>query len=224
MKTTIVSLGGSLIVPDKIDTNFIDEFRKTIKKFTSQGNKFIIVCGGGKIARNYQKAATEICSQSNENLDWLGIHATKMNAWFMKAIFGNDAENMIIEDPMKKVKFSRKILIAGGWKPGWSTDYDAVLLAKKFKAKEVINLSSADHVYDSDPRKNRNAKKLEKISWKEYRKISGDKWKAGLSLPFDPVASKEAEKLGIKVHIIGKDLDNFEDVLNEKKFEGTLIE
>ena len=123
----------------------------------------------------------------------------------------------------KKIKFTKRILIAAGWKPGWSTDYDAVVLAKNLKINTVINMSNIDYVYDCDPKKNKNAKKIKDICWKHYRKISGNKWKAGLNKPFDPVAAKEAEKLGLKVIIIGKNLGNFENLLNDGKFEGTII-
>src|SRR3989338_7563824 len=222
-KTIVMSLGGSVIVPDKIDVSFLKKFKKTIGKYTSKGYKFVIICGGGKIARDYQKAASQIAKQSNDYLDWLGIHATKMNAWLMKSVFGKDAEKLIVDDPRKKVSFTRNILIAGGWKPGWSTDYDAVLLAKNIGVKTIINISNIDYLYEKDPKKYNNAKKIESISWMEYRKISGNEWKAGLNAPFDPVAAKEAEKSGLRVFIIGKDLKNFEKLLQSKKFEGTII-
>ena len=218
-----MSLGGSVIVPDKIDINFLKSFKKTIDKYTNKGYRFVIICGGGKIARDYQKAASQIVKQSNDYLDWLGIHATKMNAWFMKAVFGKDAEKLIVDNPTKKIKFIRRILIAGGWKPGWSTDYDSVLLAKNLGVKTVINVSNIDYLYDKDPKKHKDAKKIKNISWKQYRRISGNEWKAGLNLPFDPIAAKEAEKSKLKVFIIGKNLRNFENLINGKKFEGTII-
>jgi len=222
-KTIIMSLGGSVIVPDKIDINFLRSFKKIINKFIKKNCRFVIFCGGGSIARNYQKTASQIAKLNNNDLDWLGIHATRLNANFLKIIFKNDAENIIIENPNKKIKSNKKIIIAAGWKPGWSTDYDAVLLAKNLKNKTIINMSNVDYVYNKDPKINKNAKKIINIGWKDFRKIIGLKWKAGLNKPFDPVAAKEAEKLGLKVIIIGKNLKNFENLLNNKKFEGTII-
>ena len=223
-KMIVMSLGGSVIVPDKIDVNFLRDFKKIIEKYVGKGYKFAIYCGGGKLAREYQKAASEASKFENEDLDWIGIHATIMNAEFVKALFGNDAENEIVRNPTKKIKFDKKIIIAAGWKPGWSTDYDAVLLAKNLGSDIVINMSNVDFLYDKDPKKYKDAKKIEKISWREYRKISGDKWEAGMNVPFDPIAAKEAEKSRLKVAIIGKDLENFEKVLNGKEFRGTLIQ
>ncbi len=223
MKTIIMSLGGSVIVPDKIDIKFLKSFKKIVEKFVKKGYKFVIYCGGGKIARDYQKAASKF-KVSNRDLDWIGIHATVLNANFVRILFGNIAEDFIVTNPTSKIKFNKKILIAAGWKPGWSTDYDAVLLAKNLKINTMINMSNIDYVYDKDPKKNRNAKKIKNINWKGFRKITGNKWKAGLNMPFGPVAAKKAEKLRLKVIVIGKNLRNFESLLNDKKFDGTVIE
>ena len=223
MKTIVLSLGGSLIVPKSVDTNFLKNFKRTIENYIKKDYRFVIYCGGGKLARLYQEVASKIIKLSDENLDWLGIHATRLNANLLKILFKDNAEQIIINDPAKKIKFDKKILIAAGWKPGWSTDYDTVLLAKNLKIKIIVNMSNVDYVYDKDPTKFKDAKKIEKISWQNYRKISGSKWKAGLNLPFDPVAAKEAQRSKIKVIVIGKSLKNFENLLNNKKFNGTMI-
>jgi len=223
-KIIVLSLGGSVIIPDKIDVIFLKNFKKIVEKFIKKNYKFVIFCGGGKLARYYQKAASQITKINNEDLDRIGIKVTWINAFLVKTMFKNNAENFIVTDPTKKINFKKKILIAAGWKPGWSTDYDAVLLAKNLKAKTVINMSNIDYVYDKDPRKNKNAKKIKNICWKHFRKIIGIKWKAGLNAPFDPVAAKEAEKAKLKIFIIGKNMKNFENLLNNKKFNGTTIE
>jgi len=81
------------------------------------------------------------------------------------------------------------------------------------------------HLYDSDPKKNPQAKKIEKISWADYRALIPKEWNPGLNSPFDPIASKLAEELKLKVVIInGKHLKRLEDFLNNKKFIGTIIE
>ena len=113
-------------------------------------------------------------------------------------------------------------MIAAGWKPGFSTDYDAVLLAKNIGAHVVINMTNVDYVHDKDPKLG-GAKPIKEVTWKGLRKIVGNEWKPGLNMPFDPIASREAEKLGLKVVVIGKDVNNLEKVLNGKKFKGTMI-
>ena len=218
MKTIVISLGGSLIVPDEIDVSFLRQFKDLILSF--KGYRFAIYCGGGSIARKYQKALGEIVDDK-ESLDWVGIAATYLNAFLVKCVFGENA-GAIIGDPTLKVKSNKRILIAAGWKPGWSTDYDAVLLAKNLKADMVINMTNVDYVYDKDP-KLLGAKPLKKVSFKDIKKIIDCEWKPGLNMPFDPVAVREAEKLDIRVIICGRSIDNLRNVIEDKNFKGTTI-
>lgn len=207
----IISLGGSLIAPNEIDVEFLKKFRDLIASYIRRDKRFVIVCGGGKTARKYQKAAFQIGGVSKKDLDWLGIYATKINTYLVKAIF-------------LKYNFKEKIFLTGGWKPGFSTDYGSVLLAKKFGAKRLVNLSNIDFVYDKDPKKFKNAKKIEYISWKEFRKFFPKKWKPGLNAPFDPIAAKEAEKIGLEVAVLnGRNIGNLKNYLDNKNFLGTKI-
>ncbi|MFH1286764.1 MAG: UMP kinase [Candidatus Magasanikbacteria bacterium] len=221
----IVSVGGSIIIPKTgFDISFLKKFRGLILKEASKGNKFILVIGGGSTCRQYQDAARRTVKLSKDDLDWIGIHTTVYNAQFVKTLFGYNAYKDVISDPTKKVKTNKPIIIASGWKPGCSTDKDAVLLAKTYGAKEVVNLSNIKYAYDKDPNKFQDAKRIEQIDWKLFRKIVGNKWDPGLSAPFDPIASREAEKLGLTVSILdGKNLKEVASVLVGRKFKGTII-
>ena len=222
-KTVVLSLGGSLIVPDKIDIDFLKEFKKTIDRYIENDHKFAIICGGGKIARDVQQAASEILKIGNEDLDWLGIYATRLNAKLISTIFRNESKGEVIDDPNEKIAFGRSVIVAAGWLPGRSTDYDAVIIAKNLGIREVINMSNVDYVYDKDPKKYKDAKRIEKAGWEDFGRLMAQKWEAGMNAPFDPVAAKEAKKSGIRVFIIGKDLKNLENLLDGKKFKGTAI-
>jgi len=226
-KTIVISLGGSIVSPraGKINIIFLKKLRRLILKFIKRGFKFIIIVGGGKTCRLYQSAASKIVKLSNNDGDWLGIHTTRLNGHLLRTIFKNVAYPVILDDPQKPIENHWKILIAAGWRPGWSTDYIAVLLARRFQIKEVINAGNVSFVYDKDPNRYRNAKIFKKISWKDFRKIVGSRWSPGLSAPFDPVAAKLAEKLKIRVFIAkGTEIKNFEKLLLGKKFKGTIIE
>lgn len=222
-KTAVISLGGSLIAPDGIDTGFLKGFKKVIESHVKKGSRFVIICGGGKTARNYQEAASGAANVRTEDLDWIGIYATRLNALLLRYIFGKNAQDPIIANPNEKIIFRKNIAIAAGWKPGWSTDYDAVLLAKQLKVKEIANMSNIDYVYDRDPKKYKDAKPIRRMSWRQFRLLVGSSWTAGLNAPFDPVAAKEAEKEGLKVAIMGKKLDNLSSYLSQKGFKGTVI-
>ena len=120
--------------------------------------------------------------------------------------------------------FKEKILIAAGWKPGRSTDDCAVRLAKAYGASTIINLSNIDYVYTKDPRKFKDAKKIEAISWKDYRKLIGGKRTPGMNSPFDPVAARFAAKHHQRVIVAGgTDLKNLHSILSGKKFKGTVL-
>jgi uridylate kinase len=226
-KTVIISLGGSLIVPDEIDWKFVKNFKKLIEKYIRKKYKFIIITGGGKICRKYQDAASKVTKLTDDDRDWLGIHSTRMNGHFIRTVFREYAHPKINTNPNKLQgfkNFKENILVAAGWKPGWSSDYDAVMLAKNMHFKTIVNFSNINYVFDKDPKKYKDAKKIEKISWQDFRKIVGDKWHPGMSAPFDPIASKLAQQSGLEVIIMnGKNLNNLNNYLEGKKFQGTII-
>ncbi|MBI2176357.1 UMP kinase [Candidatus Woesearchaeota archaeon] len=225
-ETIIISLGGSVLAPSQIDVDFLKRFRQLILKFIHNGDRFAIICGGGKTAREYQNAARQVVNAVAEDLDWLGIHATRLNGHLIRTIFRDAAHAKLVKNPNEKIKLkgSERVVVAAGWKPGRSTDYIAVLLAKNLNAKTVINITNTDHVYDKDPTKFPDAKPLHSVSWKEFIKLIGvSKWSPGLNTPFDPVAAKVAEKMKLRVAVMGKDLENLESFLTDKPFRGTVI-
>lgn len=225
MNYKVLSIGGSIIIPPTgFDIEFLKKFRNLILSEIKKGQKFVLVVGGGDTCRRYQKALIGVRKINNEELDWMGIYTTHCNAEFVRLMFGDYAYGEVLKQPTKKVKTAKPIIIAGGWKPGWSTDYDAVQLGKMYGAKEVVNLSNVDYVYDKDPRQHSDAKKLSQISWVDFKKIVGDKWLPGANWPFDPIASKIAASAKITVKFVkGTDLNTVKKVLSGKKFNGTVI-
>lgn len=214
-KVVVMSVGGSLINPGQVQVDFL----KRLKAFVESSSfKFIIICGGGSSARIYQSAGREF-GLSDLELDEVGIKATVLNAELVRHIFGA----LPVQQAPKNLEF-KKVLVAAGWKPGCSTDFDAVLWAKKCGAVEIVNLSNTDYVYTKDPKKFSDAEPLKSISWKDYRKSISSEWSAGLSTPFDPVASKAADKLKLKVFAInGQKLEEVNKALSGQSFIGSVI-
>lgn len=223
--TYILSLGGSLIVPASgIDYKFLRQFRQLILREVKSGHRFFIITGGGLTARDYIKAAASVGALSPADGDWLGIHSTRLNGHLIRTILADVAHPEIITNPLKKLKARKPVVVAAGYKPGWSTDYVATLLAKEYRIKTLLNLSNIDYVYDKDPNKFPQAKAVREISWSAFRKIVGNKWSPGLNAPFDPVASKLSQALGLKVIILnGHQIRNLEKCLAGQKFKGTII-
>lgn len=232
MVTKVLSVGGSIVVPEKPDTDFLCKFIAMIRNWLNEDaqRRLILVVGGGGPARIYQNAYREIVSASDgassdsSEADWIGIMATRLNAQLLKAALGDLCPQEVVYNPTTVDEFNGRILVAAGWKPGFSTDNDAVLLAERFNADTVVNLSNIEKVYTDDPRKNPAAKPIDSISWAEFRKMVGDDWTPGKNTPFDPIASKKAQDLNLTVICAaGKNIENIRSILDGKQFEGTEI-
>lgn len=224
---TIISLGGSIVAPGEPDTLFIRSFTTLIREYLEEDDsrQVILIVGGGGPARSYQKAYRSIEPDgSAEEQDWIGIMATRLNAQLVKAVLADIAPDPVVTDPTGVERMNGRVLVAAGWKPGFSTDTDAVYLAEQFGADRVINLSNISKVYSADPKLDPEAVPLDTISWAEFRRMVGDEWIPGKNLPFDPVASKKAAGLGLKViTAAGEDIENIGRLLRGEEFTGTVI-
>ena len=224
---TVLSLGGSIISPENVDVEFVSSFTRAMSSYLEEDKErsLIIVTGGGAPARTYQNAYKAITKEPVTNLlDEIGIAATRLNAALVRAAFSPYCEDAVVTDPTAEIIFSSRVLIAAGWKPGFSSDTDAVYLAKRFGAKKVINLSNIAKVYTADPKVDPSATPIDTISWKDFRLMVGDTWIPGKNVPFDPIASKEAESLNLRVICAdGRNIENTLNILKDEKFVGTII-
>lgn len=213
-----------MIAPDLPDPVFVKAFVQLISGHVKKGRRFIIVTGGGKTCRNYQNALKAVRPIMEEKNDWMGIYATHFNAQFMRLAFGKLAHKEVAIKYGKKLSFKTPVLIGAGEMPGHSTDFDAVLLAKMFDAKHVVNISNTDYVYTADPRKNKKAKPLPRLSWKQYLALLPKKWSPGLSSPFDMHAAALAKKYNLTVSIVnGGSLKEVGKALDNVPFKGSVI-
>lgn len=225
----VISVGGSLIYPDGgIDTNFLKNLNSFIREqlAENQNRQFFLITGGGAIARHYRDAGAEVIGHelTRDDLDWLGIHATKLNAHLVRTIFRDIAHPYVLKHYEIIRKVEERVVVAAGWKPGWSTDYCAIMVCEDYGIKQMVNLSNVNQVYDKDPRDDDNAKPLRKISWEDFRKMVGDEWIPGMNSPFDPIAAKKAHELGVKVVVMkGDNFQNVKNYLEGKDFLGTVI-
>lgn len=236
--TTVLSLGGSIVAPEGPDPAFISSFVALVREHLAAdpARRLILVVGGGGPARLWQKAYREIAlanegagaaaatPASSEAQDWIGIMATRLNAQLVKAVLGDLCPQEVVTDPSAVSIFQGRVLAASGWKPGFSTDYDAVLLAEKFGAGRLLNLSNIAKVYTADPRVDPSAKPIDRIGWADFRALVGDEWVPGRNVPFDPIASRRAAELGLEVVCAaGRDLANLRAILDGEPFTGTVI-
>lgn len=223
----VISLGGSIVAPDTPDTDFIQRLKTAITTYLQEdeNRKLILIIGGGGPARIYQEAFRKLHPVADsDQQDWIGIMATRLNAELIKGVFSDYCQNPVVTDPTAPEAINGRIMVAAGWKPGFSTDNDAVLLAERFGADTVINLSNISKVYSDDPKTNPDAVPLDHLTWDEFKAMVGTEWTPGKNLPFDPVATGKAAELGLKVITAGgRDIPNLENLLREKEFNGSVI-
>lgn len=228
-KKIMISLGGSIIVPNgKIAIPFLIQLKKFIQDQLADDptRQFFLVVGGGGTARHYRDAGHDVVGHdlTHEDLDWLGIHATRLNAHLVRTIFQDIAHPHIIKDYTVIQKTSSPVIVAAGWKPGWSTDYCATLLCEDYGIQTLINLSNITQVYNKDPNQFPDAKPQTEMTWDAFRDLVGDKWVPGMHAPFDPIASKKGQELGIEAVVMsGTNFDNLENYFKGEKFVGTVI-
>lgn len=222
---TVISIGGSILVPASgFDPVFLKKFFALIRTAAKQGQRFILIIGGGSTCRVYQQAARSAAKVTQADLDWIGIHTTRFNAQFVQTLLKDIAHPELITVG-KKIRSRAPVLITGGDKPGATSDLPAVKLAKLYGAKEVLNLSNIACVYTKDPRKHADAEPIKRISWKDFRlNIVGSHYEPGMSAPFDPVASQWAERAGLTVKVLdGRDLSEVKRALKGQSIKGTTI-
>lgn len=226
-KRIILSVGGSLIVPNEINTSYLKRLRAFVLENIEKGWSFVLVTGGGAPARRYIEAAdiTLDGNLTNDDKDWLGIHATRMNAHLVRTVFRTEAQPAIIQNPEEdNIDEAYKVIVVSGWKPGWSTDYVANKVAERYNAPFVVNLSNITQVYDADPKTNPNAKPIEDMLWSDFRAMVGDEWTPGMSAPYDPIAAQLAQKANTVVFVMnGENFENLQACMDGQEFIGTML-
>lgn len=226
----VLSVGGSLLVPDGgVSVDFLANLNTFIRSELKENPnlQFFLVVGGGTIARKYRDAGRDVVGHdlTPDDLDWLGIHATKLNAHLVRTVFRDIAHPFVIKHYEIIRKVEESVIVAAGWKPGWSTDFCATMICEDYNVKTVLNLTNIPKVYTADPKKDPTATPIDKITWTEFRKLVGDTWDPGMNMPFDPIASKKAQELGLTVKILkGDDFANIKNALEGREFFGTVIE
>lgn len=220
----VISLGGSVIVPDKPDYIFLKNFKKLIYKI-SKKDKIVICTGGGKTARDYIEIL-EKEKLSEYARDLVGIECTRLNAKLLSSFLGEICNKEIPKELEEVADLSKnnKVVVCGGLSPGRTSDGTTAQIADYLNSGFFINITNVKGLYDKDPKKFKNAKLIKKISYKELEKMMEKfKEKPGQHFIIDSLALELCKNEKIKIFIIGKDIKNIERTIKGKKFIGTLI-
>ncbi len=224
-KVVVLSLGGSLIIPDEVDVDYLKKFREIIKRNTNK-YKFVIVCGGGSVARKYISALRED-NKPTYLQDLVGISSTRLNARFIAYFFGKDPNWGIPHDmgQISNLLKREEIIFCGAlrYAPNQTSDSTACKLAAYLKT-DFINLTNIKGLYTKNPEEHKDAKFIPKISREGFAKIvNAIPQKPGMHAPVDHTAMKVIMQNKLRVFIIGKDSKQLNNLLNGKAFVGTII-
>ncbi|MFH0808163.1 MAG: hypothetical protein V1888_00930 [archaeon] len=220
----VISLGGSRIVPDDVDNDFLEDFRALIDLHGDK--RFVVVCGGGRTARRYMSALKKLGKKTRaQSIE--GIAVTRLHAGFMARFFGTIANEDVPMD-MKRVKNllgKNRVVFCGAlrWRDKTTSDGTAAKLAGYLKCP-FINLTNVRGLYSSDPRKNKKARFISKIGWEEFFRITRKvKFEAGQHFVLDLAAAREIARKKIPTYIVGS-LGSMNGILKgDKKIVGTVI-
>ncbi len=226
-KVIVISLGGSLIIPNEVNVRLLEEFRKILLK-NAKKCRFVVVCGGGQTARNYIKGLENQEIKKKELLQsFLGISSTRLNARFMTYFFGKDANKGMPHDMEDVEHYLRKnkIVFCGAlrYAKKQTSDSTAAKLAHHFNTI-FINLTNVFGLHDKNPKKFKTAKFIPEISHKDFLKMAKSQpFKPGQHSVLDQTAAKIIKKYGIKTYILGPDLKNLDNLLNRRHFVGSVV-
>jgi len=223
-KIYVLSIGGSIVAPEKPDSTFLSKLSQCLDRLHSGGYRFAIVVGGGKIARNYIAAAKTL-GANNFALDKIGIRATRLNAAIVVQALEKAWPEVLVQiEKAREAIDAGKIPVFGGLMPGFTTDAVAALVAESLKG-DYINMTNVDGVYSSDPKDNPRAKYFDEISYEKLlslMKLAGSK--PGQNMVMDVPACLILKRSAIQGIVLdGKDLENFENAVKGLDFKGTRI-
>ncbi len=213
VKSVVLKVSGKIINPD--NPQLVSGYARVIKRLVDEGNRFVIVVGGGSYARKYVECARSL-GLGEGVADSLGIEVSRVNALLLSYALGDYAYRPIprsIED-VEEAWSSGKVVVLGGLQPGQSTSGTAAVVAEVLGIKLMLYATDVDGIYDRDPKRYPNAKRLDVVRISDLPKVLEQGFEAGRYELLDPVAMGVLKRAGIEVVVFnGFDPENVEKAL-----------
>jgi len=224
MKTVVISLGGSILIPT-LEKNKIEEYVPVLKKIAARHRLFVVVGGGGE-ARRYIEVARRLGIDEGTS-DEIGILITRLNATLLVSALRDMAYPKVAESHAEAKKFAEagKIVVMGGITPGQTTDAVAAVLAERVRADVFINVTSVDGIYSADPKKVKTATRYATLTPTQLLEIvGGTALTAGSNTVLDIVAARVVERSHIPLVVLdGTKPKNLSSAILTGKFTGTIV-
>jgi len=213
------------MIPDAPDVAYLRQLAAELVSLSGSFRVFVVV-GGGKLARTYIQAARQLGADES-SLDHIGIEATRLNARVLIAALGEHAPGQPPADFDRAVEASRTypIVVMGGTHPGHTTDAVAIMLAERARASRVLILTNVDGVYTSDPRLDRGAKRLDRLTARELVAITSKSTaEAGSTGVIDPMGCRILQRARIPASVLhGRDFDALRAAAEGRPFKGSVV-
>ncbi len=198
----VIRLGGSTFASPP-SPELIRRYVKVISGLREQGHELAVIVGGGSLARQFIQFARELGLTVPEQ-DEVAISVSKLYAQLLAIKLGLDWKDIPTSTKEAARLFqSRKIVVMGGVKPGWTTDTVAASVASKINADLIVKATDQDGVYTKDPKKHPDARKLDRISFDELDLfLEEDKHTAGIHQIIDPEAVRILKKRKMRTIVV----------------------
>jgi len=199
----VVRIGGS-VVASPVNTELMSKYADLIKTVKTQGHEVAVVLGGGALAREFIKIAKELGLEMQAQ-DEIAISCSRLFAQlFLKKLGDMGCSKVAITlDDAQACLAEGKIVVMGGLKPGITTDAVAALAAERINADLLVKSTDQEGVYTKDPRTNKDAVKLDNLTFDDFSKIfEGSVHKAGIHQIIDPEAIKVLKRHRLKLIVV----------------------
>jgi uridylate kinase len=221
----VVRVGGS-VVASPLNAQLIGNYVDLLKNLKQQGHEVVAVVGGGSLAREFIKVAAELGAEEPKQ-DWAAIHVSRLLAQLFTLLLDDVGCGSVpvSEDEAEACLKKGKVVVVGGLRPGMTTDSVAALIGEKVKADLLVKGSNVDGIYTKDPKKHRDAKKLDKLKFEDLSRLfEADSHRAGINQVVDPEAVKILKRSKLKTIVVnGYDAGNVAAAVEGKQV-GTVIE
>ena len=222
----VVSIGGSVLLTGSGDVEFLEQLASLLHRLGAE-RPLVVTVGGGRTAREYIQVGRAL-GLTEVELDEVGIEVTRLHARLLAARVGPPAPPhppTTVPAVVEQLRHGSPVIL-GGTEPGHTTDGVAALVAVRIRAARVVNATNVDGVYDRDPHAHPDAKRIERLTWPQFRAMvhAGTTGEAGQNFLFDRLGTDALARARIPLLVVpGRDLANLEDAVAGRPCRGSRI-
>jgi len=196
----VLRIGGS-VLESPPSAKVVNAYAEVISDLNFEGHSVAVVVGGGEISREYIKSAAAM-GLSTYQQDTVAIHASRLNARLVAMKLGGVSSVPTSIDGMLQRLARNRVAVMGGLKPGITTDTVAAIVAAKWRADILVKASDQNGIYTEDPRVNKKAKKLDRLTFERMKQILGGSHRPGIHSIVDPVAVDQLVESRVKLVVL----------------------